>query len=130
MNDTVDSAKPRRVLVCGGRQYDRELALSLVMDDLYLPRGSVIIQGGARGADKLAREWAATNGCEVLTFAAEWQRYGAAAGPLRNQRMIDEGRPDYVVAFPGNRGTDDMMRRARAAGLRVILADRSSNPSA
>jgi hypothetical protein len=34
--------------------------------------------------------------------------------------MIDQGRPDLVVAFPGGRGTADMVRRARAAGISVI----------
>lgn len=46
---------------------------------------------------------------------------GKAAGPIRNQRMLDEGKPDLVVAFPGGRGTADMVRRAKAAGVPVRL---------
>jgi len=55
----------------------------------------------------------------VTTFDADW-KLGKKAGPLRNQRMIDEGRPDLVVAFPGGKGTADMVRRAEAAGVKVL----------
>jgi Lhr-like helicase len=34
--------------------------------------------------------------------------------------MIDEGKPDLVIAFPGGRGTADMVGRARKAGIRVV----------
>jgi hypothetical protein len=50
---------------------------------------------------------------------ADWRKYGAAAGPIRNQRML-EGPPDIVVAFAGGKGTADMVQRARAAGIAVI----------
>jgi hypothetical protein len=48
---------------------------------------------------------------------ADWEKLGRSAGPIRNQAMLDEGRPDLVVAFPGHHGTADMVRRARAAGV-------------
>lgn len=80
-----------------------------------------LIEGGALGADRLARRWAYTvGGITVETFPADWGAHGKAAGPIRNQRMIDEGKPDVVLAFPGGRGTADMIRRAEAAGIRVI----------
>lgn len=79
-----------------------------------------IIEGGANGADKLGRIWAVFRNRGRVRFAAEWGRYGKAAGAIRNQQMLDEGRPDLVVAFPGGRGTADMIRRARAAGLEVV----------
>ncbi len=53
-------------------------------------------------------------------FHAEWMKYGKAAGPIRNARMLAEGKPDLVVAFPGGRGTADMLRRVREAGIEVI----------
>jgi hypothetical protein len=72
----------------------------------------VLIEGGARGADRLAREWAKAHGVTVETYEAEWQRYGRGAGPIRNDTMIRDGDPDLVVAFPGGSGTADMVRRA------------------
>ena len=41
---------------------------------------------------------------------------------MRNARMLAEGKPDLVVAFPGGRGTADMVAQARKAGVRVVLA--------
>jgi len=56
----------------------------------------------------------------VIPFPPEWKRYGPKAGPIRNKQMLDEGRPDLVVAFPGGNGTNDMVKKAKAAGIEVI----------
>jgi hypothetical protein len=79
-----------------------------------------IIHGGAPGADAMAGEFANVSNIREVVFQADWKKYGRRAGPLRNQRMIDEGNPDLVVAFPGGRGTGDMVTRARNAGIKVI----------
>lgn len=84
-------------------------------------RVTVIVSGCARGADTLGIEWAEANGIEVARFPADWHTHGRAAGPIRNQQMLDEGKLDLVVAFPGGRGTADMVRRAKAAGIDLIL---------
>jgi hypothetical protein len=108
------------VLVCGGRDYrdfDR------VMDTLDLihckRRIHRIIHGGASGADKYAEVWASRNDIICSRYPAQWDRYGKEAGPLRNQQMIDQEKIDMVLAFPGGRGTADMIRRATEAGLRI-----------
>lgn len=58
-------------------------------------------------------------GVKHLPFEADWHTHGRAAGPIRNRRMIEEGKPDLVVAFPGGRGTANMVNQARAAGIEV-----------
>ncbi|WP_068458962.1 DUF2493 domain-containing protein [Hyphomicrobium sulfonivorans] len=108
-----------RVLVCGGRDFSDAAAVSRELDALALSGPLTLIEGGAFGADRLARLWALRKGLEVVTFPANWKLHGKAAGPLRNQEMLDAGRPDLVVAFVGGRGTADMVRRARAAGVKV-----------
>lgn len=108
-----------RVLVCGGRNYHNRAALRAYLSNLGPQKVSLIITGAAPGADKLATEWAAECGIQFREFPANWKAHGRAAGPIRNQRMLDEGRPDLVVAFPGGRGTADMIRRAKAAGVMV-----------
>ena len=63
---------------------------------------------------------------------AKWDelgRNGRKAGPIRNQQMLDEGRPSLVVAFPGGRGMADMVRRARNAGVEAISCP-ARNPGA
>lgn len=119
-----------RVLVCGGRDYPdrhavwRELDRLCEADDAH-PLGKValtIIHGACRtGADRWADEWAVINWSKFEEFPADWDRYGRAAGPIRNQRMLDQGKPDLVLAFPGGAGTRDMIARALRAGVRVEL---------
>lgn len=109
-----------RVLVCGGRDFGDGLMLDDALSRVRHHRGvSHLIHGGARGADALADVWARYHGVPRSVFFAQWHTHGKAAGPIRNQRMLDEGKLDLVVAFPGGRGTEDMVRRATEAGVRV-----------
>ena len=116
-----------RVLICGGRKFDDALTLGSWLGGIHGKQGiSVLIEGGASGADCMARKFAEWKGIPVITFAADWKAHGKAAGPMRNQRMLEEGKPDLVVAFEGGSGTADMVRRARAAGIELLLATKIS----
>ena len=116
-----------KVLVCGGRDFNNPDWLSCTLGELSRGAGwTTIIEGGARGADRQAREWALANNLDVQTFDAEWHRHGKRAGPIRNQRMLEEGQPDLIVAFPGGHGTADMVRRARQAGIEVHVFDETA----
>jgi hypothetical protein len=79
---------------------------------------AVIIHGAAPSADAWAGYIAGTLGFHVEVHPADWARYGKAAGPIRNQEMLDGG-ADLVIAFPGGRGTQDMMNRAESADVPV-----------
>ena len=114
-----------RVLVCGGRDFNDYDLLSSWMIELFVkallvPEDVTIISGHARGADKLGERFANDNNCELLVFPADWNKFGKGAGHIRNQQMIDEGKPDLVVAFPGGNGTQDMIRRAVKARVRTV----------
>lgn len=126
-----------KVLVCGGRDFgmyptspsglqraarNAEVSLAFeTLDCLHVDRSiTMIINGGARGADELARHWASRKMIDCHTVNADWKAHGKAAGPIRNQKMLDEMAPDLVVAFPGGSGTADMVRRAKSAGVEVI----------
>jgi hypothetical protein len=109
-----------RILVCGGRDFDDYAMVCAALNAAHKKHFvQFIIHGAARGADSLADRWAAENGIHVRAFPANWKQDGKSAGPLRNQRMLDEGKPNAVVAFPGGRGTADMIARAKAAGVPV-----------
>ena len=109
-----------RLLVCGGRNFTDTEAAYRILDRIHRERGiGCIIEGDARGADRIAGYWARKNRVENRKFKADWQRDGKAAGPIRNARMLAEGKPDAVLAFPGGRGTADMISRAKDAGLTV-----------
>lgn len=107
------------VLVCGGRNYNDVGSVFTSLDSLD-PPPSLIIHGGAKGADACAGEWAHKRRVESKVYHANWTKHGRAAGPIRNQRMLDAGKPDLVVAFPGGAGTADMVRRAQATGIPVM----------
>jgi hypothetical protein len=112
-----------KVLACGGRTFaDRKTvdwALSAYLNKAE-PYTLCIIEGGAPGADTLARQWAERNKCIVMEFPANWTYLGRSAGSKRNQAMLDWGQPDTVVAFPGGPGTADMVRRAKARKINVV----------
>jgi len=110
-----------KVLVCGGRAFHNKEAVQSVLDNLYKSRDiSLIIHGGARGADKLAGEWAHKVGIACAEYKANWDFYKKAAGPIRNGWMLQFGEPDLVVAFPGGDGTADMVRSARKRMIEVL----------
>jgi hypothetical protein len=110
----------KRILVCGGRDYQNRQHVWATLDRLHAARGiAAIIQGAADGADRWAAEWGWERGIRVCSFPADWKAHGKAAGPIRNKQMLDEAKPDGVVAFPGGSGTANMVRQARAAGVPV-----------
>lgn len=80
----------------------------------------MILHGGASGADRLAGQWAERCGVNNIEFTAHWNQYGKRAGYVRNAQMLEEGKPDLVVAFPGGKGTAMMVKLARDAGVEVI----------
>jgi len=79
-----------------------------------------MIQGGATGADKLAKEYAQLNNIPYVEEKADWS-LGKKAGPIRNELMLKKYLPDLVIAFPGGRGTDNMVRLAKSYGVETII---------
>lgn len=96
------------------------MAVWHTLDAFGPPEITEIISGMATGADTFAAEWARRFLFPLHEFPANWRKDGRAAGPIRNQRMIDEGKPDVVIAFPGGRGTADMVSRAEKSGIKVV----------
>ena len=110
-----------RLLVCGGRDFANEAALRRILDKYHSKTPvSVLIQGGARGADRLAANWARANGVECHEYPADWRQHGKRAGYLRNQQMLDEGKPDFVIAFPGGIGTNMMIKLSNLANIHGV----------
>lgn len=110
-----------KVLVCGGRDFDDVAFAHAELDRLHKEHVfTVLIEGDAKGADRIAGEWADLHGIEHVKYPADWAIHGRAAGPIRNEQMLNEGKPDLVVALPGGRGTAHMVRVAKLASVLVI----------
>lgn len=109
-----------RALICGSRSFNNK---ELLNETLAKRRIDCIIEGEARGADRLAREYAERHEIHVLAFPARWDLHKQAAGPIRNAQMLEEGRPDCVIAFwdGESKGTKNMIDQARKAGVPVEI---------
>ncbi len=121
----------KRILVCGGRTYSDGPALIAEIqkhcewtepDDFgnTLPTGIVIIHGRARGADDIADQWAVNNDIPIEEYPAKWDLLGKRAGIIRNIEMLEQSKPDLVIATKGGDGTAHMVGIARRAGITVI----------
>jgi len=130
-----------RILVCGGRDFGhvRRTApleeepphvlraieeykfIHSALDEIIKAGSNItIISGGATGADSAVIDFAHIYFHPYEVYKADWNKYGKAAGFIRNKQMLEEGRPDLVVAFPGGKGTAMMVMLAKKDGVEVI----------
>lgn len=113
--------KKRRILICGGRDFNNQELFDYAIEQVspWLHDYFVVIQGGARGADRMAKQWAKRFGYPMIEMEAPWDTLGKKAGIVRNAWMLEFTMPDLVIAFPGGTGTRNMKDIARAAGIDV-----------
>lgn len=107
-----------RVLVCGGRGFEDTKLIHHYLNAMSV---TLVIVGGASGVDLIAQRWAEGKGIPCMVFYAQWDYYKKKAGPIRNGWMLEFGEPEMVLAFPGAKGTDDMVRKARKDGVSVKM---------
>ena len=111
-----------RVLICGGRNFDD---LPLMRKELEKIKNiTAIIHGGAKGADTQAGILAKILNIECVVYPADWSKHGKSAGPIRNAQMLKDGKASLVLAFPGGRGTANMISLASKAFVAVIKVNR------
>lgn len=112
--------KTIRLLAYGGRFYKDKEAVYRALDSIHRLRCiEVLIHGGATGADSFAGTWAYDRGVNVVSYPARWTRHGKAAGMIRNEQMLHEGKPTAAVQFPGGAGTRNMRTLLDKAGVPV-----------
>ncbi len=112
-----------RILITGSRYWSDWIKLADVLKRYasYSTDEVVIVHGDCpTGADQLAEQWATERKIRTEKHPAKWEKYGKAAGPKRNQKMVDLG-ADICIAFPlpDSRGTVDCMNKAKAANIPV-----------
>ena len=114
-----------RILICGSRFWTDRKAVLRVILTLDPLKDELVVGDCPTGADFIAAEQAIERNITTHVICAHWTKHGLAAGPIRNSRMIDEFKPQIVYAFPieSSRGTKDTIRKARKAGIQVILPE-------
>ena len=118
--------KELRVLICGDRNWHNMAAIERELKKF--DKDTIVIEGECRGADILGRFVAEKLGLRVIPFPAKWHIYKRGGGPVRNQQMLDEGKPELVLAFhediSESVGTIDMVNKAKRAGIKVVIIER------
>lgn len=116
----------RACIICGDRRWDKVEPIRQFLRD-WSPH--LVIEGEAAGADKMGRRQAEMQGCEVEPFPADWERYGRAAGPIRNEQMLkrlvglgEEGWEIFIAAFHGN------ISESKGTANMILLAEKNSVP--
>lgn len=117
-----------RILFCGDRNWFKKSYIKEALS-WFSPKYDIIIHGAANGADYLAGEIAESMGWptdRILSFPAEWNKFGKDAGRIRNAQMLREGKPDLVLAFHDDIcrprcGTRNMINQSKIAGVPVLL---------
>jgi len=126
-----------RVLVCGDKEWESKVVIKGVLQKLS---PSVLIHGGGIGAERIADEAARELGIDILCYPSQWSHYGDQAGVIKNQEIINRGRPRIVLAFftfssniKKYREPADLIRKAKAAHLPILIfrgdVDEKSNPT-
>ncbi len=120
-----------KILICGSRHWTNYNSILSVIRRLITCYGPdiLIVEGGASGADLLSRKAAIECGISYKEFPADWNKYGRAAGPIRNQQMLEEVMEDegrgMIIAFhedlAKSKGTKDMVNRAKGKGIPIYI---------
>ena len=109
--------KEYRLVVAGCRNYTDYLRVSREIKKYIEELGSgysiIIVSGCSNGTDALGERFADNHKLKVEKYPAEWNKYGRAAGPLRNAQMAKVA--DGIIVFwdGASKGTKNMIESAK-----------------
>jgi hypothetical protein len=118
-----------RIAVTGGRDYEDRAYVWRRLNEFEAEYGQIaeMAEGEARGVDTFCREWAIAAGVPFKPYKADWDRYGDAAGSIRNIEMLEDFKPDYLLVFPGGVGTTHCSRQARKHNIERVFYNQSDD---
>lgn len=106
-----------KLAVVGSRSFNDYDCLSKELDRIRKKQNiTLIVSGGANGADRLAEQYAREHNIEILILKAEWGKYGKRAGYIRNVEIWNNS--DFGIAFwdGKSRGTKYSFEIAKKQG--------------
>ena len=81
--------------------------------------------GMAKGVDIIGKEWCLTKGIPVKEFPADWEKFGKAAGPIRNKQMGIYSDCAIVIYNPeiskGSKNMIDTMKKLGKPVYEVVI---------
>ena len=123
----------KKVLICGDREWDNQTLMEHIISKIPLDKYDTIIHGNFKGADRMAGKIGLEKGFCIVPYPAEWKTMGFNVDSVVNRTMIDEGKPDLVLAFHNNiinsKGTINLINIASKEGTKVILINESDDYS-
>lgn len=114
------------IIVTGSRVWADRKAIFDRLDTIHAATPiTLLVQGGAKGADHLAFRWAIERGVKWDQFDAEWGVYGKSAGMRRNRAMLETYPTANVEAFPigGSLGTRGCIKEAQKRKMNVHVTE-------
>jgi len=122
-----------RIIIAGSRKYNDYHRMLEKLDNLGIHLINTIdpieiVSGHAPGADTLGERFAKAYDYPLKIFPADWEKYGRAAGPIRNEQMAKyaaEADRGMLIAFPigESRGTRNMIKLAQQYGLEICVIE-------
>ena len=114
-----------KIIIAGSRNMVPIKEDWALLDRLLLEMAiTEVVSGCAKGADTFGEEWADDQKLPVKKFPAEWDKYGRAAGPIRNKQMAKYADGLVAFRFKNSKGTTNMIKQARERGLKVVVIDK------
>lgn len=109
-----------KTIIAGSRSVQNQSHLLAAISRARLPI-SEVVSGGARGIDRLGEQWATTQGIPVRQFLPNWEKFGRAAGMIRNAEMARYADALIAIWDGKSRGTKQMIEQAKKYGLKVFI---------
>ena len=113
-----------KVAVIGSRTFNDYDKLNETLKKYEI---SLVVSGGAKGADSLGEQYAKENKIPTMIFLPDWKRHGRAAGMIRNTDIIEAA--EMVIAFwdGTSKGTKDSILKADKLGKKVVIINTNKN---
>jgi hypothetical protein len=108
-----------RTIIAGSRNIEDYQELRRAIKHLTWPITEVVSGHATSGVDLLGERWAKRNDIPLTLFPANWERYGKAAGSIRNRQMAEYSQALLALWDGKSPGTKDMIKQARQRNLKV-----------